>query len=96
MNTPDFEFFCYPVRAETTNDDGSPATINQCELDYADAIGVYRCNPEEIASTNWLFDITVVGDGPYQLKIAQGLCDLLNGVTPREALRNPNLHIFFE
>lgn len=65
MNTfQNSEFFCYPVRAETTNDDGTPSSITECPL--------------------------------YTLKVAEGLCELLNGITPAEALHNPKLHILFD
>lgn len=94
-NSPDFEFFCEPVRAETEDDDGTPSNVNGCELKDADAIGVYRRGPEP-DDVAWQFDLPIVGDPLYQLTIATGLCHLLNAITPQEALDNPKLDVFFQ
>ena len=97
----DVYFACHPVKAYTTNPDGTPSTINECPLSEAQWIGIYRHNPDHETTENmpsdWVFDIPVEpSDHDRALKIAQGLVELLNGVTPAEALYNPNLHIFFE
>lgn len=99
MNKPDFEFFCYPVRAYSENPDGSPAGIEECELADAQWIGVYRRGPEP-DDVNHVIGIdtgfnTVLSYKELVLKQAEGICDLLNAITPQEALYNPKLQVFF-
>lgn len=94
------KFFCYPVRAGETNPDGSPALINECALFEAEWIGVYRTNPDHETNgqmpSEWILDLPVNGFPDYTLRVAEGLCELLNAVTPADALHNPKLHVFFE
>lgn len=94
------EFFCYPVRAETTNDDGTPSSITECPLADAQWVGIYRHNDDHEGTdkmpSEWILDLSVDGDPAYTLKVAEGLCELLNGITPVEALHNPKLHVFFK
>ena len=40
------EFFHRPVRAYTQNPDGTPSTINECPLEEAQWVGIYRTNPD--------------------------------------------------
>lgn len=90
-------FFFRPVRASEENPDGTPALIDECPLDEAQWIGIYRHEVTGENPSDWVFDIPVEpADHDRALKIAQGLVDLLNGITPAEATNNPNLHIFFE
>lgn len=94
-------FSCHPVRASEENPDGSPALIEECPLEEAQWIGIYRHNPNHEDTgenpSDWVFDIPVEpADHDRALKIAHGLIELLNGITPSDALHNPNLHIFFE
>lgn len=94
-------FFFRPVRASEENPDGTPALIEECPLEEAQWIGIYRHNPDHEVTdkmpSEWIFDIPVEpADHDRALKIAQGLVDLLNGITPSDALHNPVLHIFFE
>ena len=90
------EFFYRPVRAYTQNPDGTPSTIDECPLEDAQWVGVYRTNPDPgKMPSEWILDLPVDGDPLYTLKVAEGLCELLNGLTPVEALHNPKLHIFF-
>lgn len=94
------EFFHCPVRAYTQNPDGTPSTINECPLEEAQWVGIYRTNPDHETTdkmpSEWILDLPVEGDPLPTLKVAEGLCELLNGITPVEALHNPKLHIFFE
>ena len=96
----DPEFFCRPVKAYAENPDGSPAEVNECDLAEAQWVGVYRTNPDHETTdkdpTEWVLDLPIDGNRDYVLRLAEGLCELLNGITPAEALHNPNLHIFFE
>ena len=97
----DVYFSCRPVRSFNENPDGSPALINECPLAEAQWIGIYRHNLDHEVTdenpSNWVFDIPVDAANPERaMKIAQGLVELLNGITPAEAVNNPNLHIFFE
>lgn len=97
----DVHFFCRPVRASEVNPDGSPALINECPLEEAQWIGVYRHNPDHEDTgrmpTEWVFDIPVEpADHERAMKIGHGLVELLNSITPVEAVNNPKLHIFFE
>lgn len=94
-------FFFRPVRASEENPDGTPALINECPLAEAQWIGIYRHNPDHEVTdkmpSDWVFDIPVEpADHDRALKIANGLVELLNSITPAEATNNPNLHIFFE
>jgi len=94
-------FFFRPVRASEENPDGTPALINECPLDEAQWIGIYRHNPDHEVTdkmpSEWIFDIPVEpADHDRALKIAQGLVELLNSITPAEATNNPNFHGFFE
>lgn len=94
------EFSCHPVRAYTQNPDGTPSTINECPLEDARWIGIYRTDPDHETTdklpSEWILDLPIEGDPRYTLKVAEGLCELLNGVTPAEALHNPKLHILFD
>lgn len=94
------EFFHRPVRAHTQNPDGTPSTINECPLEEAQWVGIYRTNPDHETTdkmpSEWILDLPIENDLRYTLKVAEGLCELLNGITPVEALHNPKLHIFFE
>jgi len=101
MNTfQNSEFFCYPVRAETTNDDGTPSSITECPLADAQWVGIYRRNDDHEGTgkmpSEWILDLPIENDPLYTLKVAEGLCELLNGITPVEALHNPKLHVFFK
>lgn len=90
-------FFFRPVRASEENPDGSPALIEECPLEEAQWIGIYRHEDTDKMPSEWIFDIPVEpADHDRALNIAQGLVDLLNGITPSDALHNPVLHIFFE
>lgn len=94
-------FSCRPVRASKVNPDGSPALINECSLDEAQWIGVYRTNSNHETTgenpSDWIFDLPVeTADHERAMKIGQGLVELLNRVTPAEAMNNPNFHVFFE
>jgi hypothetical protein len=94
-------FSCCPVKASETNPDGTPALINECPLDEARWIGIYRHNPDhedtDKMPSDWVFDIPVEpADHDRALKIAQGLVDLLNGISAQDALHNPNFHVYFE
>lgn len=91
-------FICRPVMAFDENPDGSPACIEECSLDNAQWIGVYRENPDhektgEVPSV-WVFDVEIARfNAPEQaVQVAEGLCELLNA---QEALHNPKLHVFF-
>lgn len=99
------EFVCRPVCAYSENPDGTPACIEECELADAQWIGVYRRNNLDENPTaqpsDWMFDIALdpnndMASREKTLSMAQGLCELLNGITPQEALHNPKLHIFFK
>ena len=94
------EFSCRPVRAYTQNPDGTPSTINECPLEEAQWIGVYRTNPDHETTgkmpSEWILDLPVDDHPGYTLKVAEGLCELLNGTPPAEALHNPKLHILFD
>lgn len=103
MNTP--EFFCRPVRAESENDDGTPYSINECPLPYAQWIGIYRTNPDHETTgkmpSEWMFDIVLdPNDDPaYREKIlsmARGVCDMLSVTSPESLEFNPDLQVFFE
>lgn len=94
-------FFFRPVRASEENPDGTPALIEECPLEEAQWIGIYRHNPDhedtDKMPSDWVFDIPVEpADHDRALKIAQGLVELLNSITPAEATNNPNFHGFFE
>lgn len=94
-------FSCRPVSAAALNPDGTPALINECPLSEAQWIGIYRYNQDhedtDKMPSDWVFDIPVEpADHDRALNIAQGLVDLLNGITPSDALHNPVLHIFFD
>lgn len=88
-------FICYPVRASDQNPDGSPACIEECPLADAQWIGVYRQDSE--AGTDWVFDVEIAQftTPELALQVAEGLCELLNALTPQDALHNPKLHVFF-
>ena len=94
------EFSCIPVKAYTQNPDGSPAEVNECPLAEAQWVGIYRTNPDHEISGKmpfeWILDLPANDFPDYTLKIAEGLCELLNGIPPAEALHNPALRIFFE
>ena len=94
------EFFHCPVTAYNQNPDGTPSTIDECPLEDAQWIGIYRTNPDHETTdkmpSEWILDLPIENDPSYTLKVAEGLCELLNGLTPVEALHNPKLHIFFE
>lgn len=99
----DPEFFCRPVRAYNENPDGTPAEVNECDLAEAQWISVYRTNPDHATTdkmpTEWVLDLDAghcQASREQTLLVAQGLVDLLNGITPSDALHNPVLHIFFE
>lgn len=95
------EFYCHPCCGEEMDPDGKPSLITECELEFADRIGVYRRNdleadPDADPST-WVFDIMVEGrvDRERDLAIAEGLCELLNTLSPADAVSNPKLHALF-
>ena len=94
------EFFHRPVRAYTQNPNGTPSTINECPLEEAQWGGICRSNRAHETTdkmpSEWILDLPIEGDPLPTLKVAEGLCELLNGITPVEALHNPKLHIFFE
>lgn len=97
------EFFCRPVRAFAENDDGTPAEVNECDLAEAQWVSVYRTNPDHATTdklpSEWVLDLDAGRSWlsrEQTLRVAQGLCELLNGITPVEALHNPKLHVFFE
>lgn len=88
-------FICYPVCAKDENPDGSPACIEECQLADAQWVGVYRQDGE--ADTNWVFDVEIAQFTTREqaVQVAEGLCELLNGLDPQEVLHNPKLHVFF-
>lgn len=97
-----FNFIARPVKAYEENDDGTPAEINECPLHEAEWIAIYRENlnhetTDELPS-EWVLDLDVPTplSAENVLRIAEGLCELLNAITPAEALNNPKLHVFFE
>lgn len=103
MNTP--EFFCYPVRAETTNDDGTPSSITECPLADAQWVGIYRRNNldenPDVQPSDWMFDIVIDpnDDMPFRektLSMARGVCNMLSVIPPESAEFNPDLQVFFE
>jgi hypothetical protein len=95
------EFYCYPCRGEELDPDDKSSMITECALEFADRIGVYRrndleLNPEEDPCT-WVFDIMLEGrcDRQRDMAIAEGLCELLNTLSPADAVNNPKLHALF-
>ncbi len=99
------EFFCYPVRAESENDDGTPSSINECPLPYAQWIGIYRTNPDHETTgkmpSEWMFDIVLDpnDDQAYREKIlnmARRVCGMLSVISPESLEFNPDLQVFFE
>lgn len=101
MNTfQNSEFFCYPVRAESENDDGTPSSINECPLADAQWIGVYRRNNTD-GTSDWMFDIALdpnddLASREKTFSMARGVCDMLSVIPPESVEFNPNLQVFFE
>lgn len=97
-----FNFITRPVKAYDENDDGTPACVEECPLHEAQWIGIYRENLDhettDAKPSDWVFDVDISGHGRREaaVEIAEGLCELLNAITPAEALNNPKLHVFFE
>lgn len=95
------EFYCRPCRGEEVDPDGKPSMITECKLEFADRIGVYRYNDLDIdpeaKPSEWVFDILIEGrvDRERDLSIAEGLCELLNTLSPADAVSNPKLHVLF-
>lgn len=101
QSTDSIYFSCRPVHAFKVNPDGSPALINECPLEEAQWIGVYRHNLDHAVTdenpSDWVFDIPVEpGDHERAMKIANGLVELLNGISAQDLPYAPNLHVFFE
>ena len=97
----DIYFSCCPVRASEVNPDGSPALIDECPLEDAQWIGVYRHNLDhegrDKMPSDWVFDIPVeTADHERAMKIGLGLVELLNGISAQDLPSAPNRHIFFE
>ena len=75
------EFFHRPVRAYTQNPDGTPSTIDECPLEEARWIGVYRTNPDhedtDKMPSEWILDLPVENDLRYT-------CLLYTSPSPRD------------
>lgn len=98
MNT--LKFVCRPVRAETTNPNGTPSSINECPLADAQWIGIYRRNNLD-GTSDWMFDIALdpnddLASREKTLCMARGVCDMLSLIPPESADHNPALQVFFE
>ncbi len=96
------EFYCYPCRGEELDPDGKPSMVTECKLEFADRIGVYRRNDLELnpdaAPSQWVFDIMLEGrrDREGDLAIAEGLCEVLNTLSPSDVVNSLKLHALFE